>query len=236
MHAPLFSFFLNERPLSSNSLCLLHHTSCGSAACYRALLSSVAPRHLENTRSHQCADTGETETNLSGNPTEKSECQTFDLISFSRENVGLGSFLQIRWCCANFHRDSGVNTLFAIERKKQERQVRFLDGKEPLEEGIATTPIFLLGKYHGQKSLVFYGPCGHRKMYMTEHTLTPASGKNYGERVSKIFLPVLFYLVLCSCWVQEPLSQFPNSSQRKLVHVLILNWYFNGRKEPHFVL
>lgn len=31
MDAPLFSFFLNERLLNSNSLCLLHHTSCGAA-------------------------------------------------------------------------------------------------------------------------------------------------------------------------------------------------------------
>ena len=59
--------------------------------------------------------------------------------------MGLGSFIQIRWCYANFHRNSGVNTLFAIQ-EKQERQVRFLAGKEPLEEGIATYSNILAGK------------------------------------------------------------------------------------------
>ena len=63
-----------------------------------------------------------------------------------------------------------------------------------------------------------------------------ANGKNYGERVSKIFLPALLYLVLCSWWVQEPLNWFLDFSQKKLFHVLILNWYFSGRKEHHFVL
>ena len=44
--------------------------------------------------------------------------------------MGLGSFLQIRWCCANFHRDSGVNTLFAIERKKETGEAGSIPGWE----------------------------------------------------------------------------------------------------------
>ena len=34
-------------------------------------------------------------------------------------------------------------------------------GKEP-------TPVFLPGKFHGQRSLVSYSPWGHKEWYMTE--------------------------------------------------------------------
>ena len=37
---------------------------------------------------------------------------------------------------------------------------RFLGQEDPLEEGMTTTPVFLLGKSHGQKSLADYGPKG----------------------------------------------------------------------------
>ena len=31
------------------------------------------------------------------------------------------------------------------------------------------TPVFLLGKLHGQKSLAGYSPWGHKELEMTEH-------------------------------------------------------------------
>ena len=34
------------------------------------------------------------------------------------------------------------------------------------------TPVFLLGKFHGQRSLVFYSPCGCKESDMTEHACT----------------------------------------------------------------
>ena len=42
----------------------------------------------------------------------------------------------------------------------QEIQVQFLGGEDPLEKELATSPVFLPGKSHGQKSLVGYGPWG----------------------------------------------------------------------------
>ena len=33
----------------------------------------------------------------------------------------------------------------------------------PLEEGMATTPVFLAGESHGQRSLVVYGPQGRKE-------------------------------------------------------------------------
>ena len=52
---------------------------------------------------------------------------------------------------------SGVKNLPAVQ-ETQETQVRSLGQKDPLEEGIATHPVFLPGESQGQKSLVGYSP------------------------------------------------------------------------------
>ena len=39
-------------------------------------------------------------------------------------------------------------------------QVRSLSQEDPLEKEMATTPVFLPEKSHGEKSLVGYGPMG----------------------------------------------------------------------------
>ena len=44
----------------------------------------------------------------------------------------------------------------------QETWVQSLDWEDPLEEGMATTPVFLPGELLGQRSLAGYGPQGHR--------------------------------------------------------------------------
>ena len=49
-----------------------------------------------------------------------------------------------------------------------ETQVRSLDWENPLEKGMATTPVFLPGKSHGQKSLVGYSPWGHKDLDMNK--------------------------------------------------------------------
>ena len=41
---------------------------------------------------------------------------------------------------------------------KQEIRVRSLDREDLLEKGMATTPVFLPGKFHGQRNLVDYSP------------------------------------------------------------------------------
>ena len=42
----------------------------------------------------------------------------------------------------------------------QETRVRSLDLEDPLEKEMATTPVFLSGKFSGQRSLVGYTPWG----------------------------------------------------------------------------
>ena len=51
-------------------------------------------------------------------------------------------------------------------------QFRFLGRKDPLEEEMATTPVFLPGKSHGQRSLVDYSPWDHKELDMTERLST----------------------------------------------------------------
>ena len=47
---------------------------------------------------------------------------------------------------------------------------RSLGLEDPLEEEMATHPVFLLGKSHGQRSLADYSPQGRKELDMTEHT------------------------------------------------------------------
>ena len=44
--------------------------------------------------------------------------------------------------------------------------------KIPLRRNWQSTPVFLPGKFHGQRSLAGYGPWGHKESDTTEHTFT----------------------------------------------------------------
>ena len=54
---------------------------------------------------------------------------------------------------------------------------RSLGGEDPLEKGMAPTPVFLPGEFQGQRSLVGYSPWGCRELDTTEGpTLSPFYG------------------------------------------------------------
>ena len=55
-------------------------------------------------------------------------------------------------------------------QQTQETLVRFLGLDDPLEESMATTPVFLPGESHGQRSLVGYSPWGFKESDRTEAT------------------------------------------------------------------
>ena len=55
-------------------------------------------------------------------------------------------------------------------QEMQELRVQSLGGEDPLEEGMATTPVFLPGEFHGQRSLVGYSPWGGKELDTTEVT------------------------------------------------------------------
>ena len=50
----------------------------------------------------------------------------------------------------------------------QETWVQSLGWEDPLEKGMLTIPVFLLGEFHGQRSLVGYRPWGRKESDMTE--------------------------------------------------------------------
>ena len=54
------------------------------------------------------------------------------------------------------------------KQEAQEMQVLSLGWEDPMEEGMSTTPIFLPGKPHGQRSLISYSPKGHKESDTTE--------------------------------------------------------------------
>ena len=43
------------------------------------------------------------------------------------------------------------------------QEAQSLGWEEPLEKEMATTPVFLPGKSHGQRSLAGYSPWGHKE-------------------------------------------------------------------------
>ena len=47
-----------------------------------------------------------------------------------------------------------------------------LNWKDPLEKEMATTPVCLPGKFHGQRRLMGYSPRGHKESDTTEHMST----------------------------------------------------------------
>ena len=52
----------------------------------------------------------------------------------------------------------------------QEMWVLSLGQEDPLEKGMASTPVFLPGEFHGQKSLVGYITWGCKESDMTEQS------------------------------------------------------------------
>ena len=55
-------------------------------------------------------------------------------------------------------------------QEMQKTQVQSLGQEAPLEEEMATTPVFLPGKSHGQGSLAGYSPWGRKESDTTKHT------------------------------------------------------------------
>ena len=53
----------------------------------------------------------------------------------------------------------------------QETRVQSCDGEIPWRREWQSTPVFLPGKFHGQRSLVVYTPWGHKESNMTEQLI-----------------------------------------------------------------
>ena len=53
------------------------------------------------------------------------------------------------------------------KQEMHEMGVWSLGWEDPLEKGMATPPVFLVGKSHGQRSLVGYSPWGRKELDMS---------------------------------------------------------------------
>ena len=49
-------------------------------------------------------------------------------------------------------------------QETQETRAQSLGGDDPLEKEVAFTPVFLPGKFHGQRSLAGYSPWDHKRV------------------------------------------------------------------------
>ena len=65
----------------------------------------------------------------------------------------------------------------------QEVQVQSLGWEDPLEEGMATPPVFLPGEPHGQRSLKSYSPKGCKESDMAERLTQTRTGQSQKEKV-----------------------------------------------------
>ena len=57
-------------------------------------------------------------------------------------------------------------------QEMQEMRVQSPSREDPREKEMATAPVFSLGKSHGERNLVGYGPWGHKELDMTERLNT----------------------------------------------------------------
>ena len=66
----------------------------------------------------------------------------------------------------HLYRDSLVAQTVKNPPAMRETWVQSLSWEDPVEKG--STPVFLPGKSHGQRSLIRYSPWGHKKSDTTE--------------------------------------------------------------------
>ena len=68
----------------------------------------------------------------------------------------------------------------------QEMWVLSLSQEDPPKKGMATYSSILPGEFHGQRSLVGYGPWGHKQLDMTEQLRTiPTERQRMSELIKK---------------------------------------------------
>ena len=75
-----------------------------------------------------------------------------------------------------FPGDASGRRICLTVQEIQEILVQSLNWKDPLEKEMATTPVCLPGKFHGQQGLDGYSPWGHKQSDITKrliHTKGP---------------------------------------------------------------
>ena len=84
------------------------------------------------------------------------------------------------------------------------RDVNSIPGwEDSLEQEMATTPVFLSGKFHAHRSLVGYSPWSHKELDMTEyaHTHTQTSVMVWG--MFPFYIGFFLYLELDTITIRD---------------------------------
>ena len=77
-------------------------------------------------------------------------------------------------------------------QEPQEMWVWSLSWEDPLEEDMATTPVFLSGEFNGERSLEGYSPWGYKALDMTEQLTFTFLKLMYRFSVISIKIPAAF--------------------------------------------
>ena len=111
---------------------------------------------------------------------------------------------------------------------------RALGQEDPLEKGMATTPVFLPRKFHGQRSLAGYSPWGRKDSAMTErlhfHFSLSCIGEGNGNPLQ------------CCCW-ENPrdggawwAAVYGVAQSRTRLKRLSSKYHFLHEAFPHFLI
>ena len=74
---------------------------------------------------------------------------------------------------------------------KQDTWVWSLGRENPLEKGMATQPVYLTGKFHGQRSLACYNPWGHRVGHDWAHILANTQQRTFPPQIPEIIRSIV---------------------------------------------
>ena len=113
---------------------------------------------------------------------------------------------------------------------RQETQVRFLGWEDSLEKGMAPTPVFLPGKFHGQRILAGYSPRDCKESDTSE-ILTPLS----------LYIYIYIYMYVYSMLIlnKQYLRDVPENSLLLLLsyyaHIVYGIHSFDRYHQPHSI-
>lgn len=183
------------------------------------------PRHLECASSHQYSETGESETSPSGRSPDK-----------------LGCWLHVPLLCPEGEAAKMYQPLSAVPRVLLFFVLSGLQASRgchiPLAPWDRQDRSQSIRQIPWEVRMLDYGlifsflPCRESRSWeFPPNCVAKSRKRDYEERVPRIFLLALMWLVLHLPWMQEPLEWFLDFSQRELVHILLLNSCLHGKTE-----
>jgi len=107
--------------------------------------------------------------------------------------------------CEGFPRGTVVNNFHLLMQELQEMWVRSLVWEDPWSRKWQPTPMFLSGKYRGQRSLAGYSPWCHRVAHdwATDHTQTCDHSLKMYVFTNAVFRNIYTDIYMYVCWLSH---------------------------------